>query len=513
MSLASAEAKLFETPVSSRLARSKTIRRSILLLTLTLLSAPAIAQVTLGTSPLSIAKGGTGGATASAARTSLGLGSISTQNANAVAITGGSVTGLPTPSSPSDAATKSYADGLAGVSSFNGRTGAVVPANGDYNAGQITYTPQGTGGVPTNVQTEVQRYGVWANDFGALCNGGGNDLTAFQNAINEAQTLAVPMKFTGAACVVSGTLNITTTIDMSAQFENATLYESNLAVNLLIVSTTLPVYLHDFNMNYTATGGAGTTAITVTVPSTGENGGSVFERLHIGNFAQVGINFLKSSGFRLVNSVVVGLSDAVIVANGNLADSGDSTISGNQFQAGAGGSAIVYNSSGGLRFINNKINGSNISNGFQMALTNGATTADLFIIGNSIEGISLTGGNGIFLARAGTTGGFGTIIITGNELSGNVGLDVPTDANGVWINNLVVTSNICVTCNLAGISVDSAQGIVIANNFIQPNVATTVPIAMGTHGPTATNCVVGPNPHLGTAAASATGACTVIAPN
>ena len=44
------------------------------------------------------------------ARTSLGLGSIATQAANNVSISGGSVTGLGEPSSNSDASTKSYVD-------------------------------------------------------------------------------------------------------------------------------------------------------------------------------------------------------------------------------------------------------------------------------------------------------------------------------------------------------------------------------------------------------------------
>ena len=43
---------------------------------------------------LSVAGGGTGAATAAAARTNLGLGSIATQNSNAVTITGGSISGL-----------------------------------------------------------------------------------------------------------------------------------------------------------------------------------------------------------------------------------------------------------------------------------------------------------------------------------------------------------------------------------------------------------------------------------
>jgi len=48
----------------------------------------------------------------STARTSLGLGSISTQAANSVSISGGSITGLGAPSSGSDAATKTYVDDL-----------------------------------------------------------------------------------------------------------------------------------------------------------------------------------------------------------------------------------------------------------------------------------------------------------------------------------------------------------------------------------------------------------------
>ena len=48
----------------------------------------------------------------STARSSLGLGTIATQDANSVSISGGSITGLGTPSSNSDAATKVYVDNL-----------------------------------------------------------------------------------------------------------------------------------------------------------------------------------------------------------------------------------------------------------------------------------------------------------------------------------------------------------------------------------------------------------------
>lgn len=51
-------------------------------------------------------------ASASGARSNLGLGSMATQNASAVAITGGTVTGLGSPSASSDAATKGYVDSI-----------------------------------------------------------------------------------------------------------------------------------------------------------------------------------------------------------------------------------------------------------------------------------------------------------------------------------------------------------------------------------------------------------------
>ena len=57
-----------------------------------------VTSLTIGTlnidSPLPVISGGTGASTASSARTNLGLGTISTQNSNAVTITGGSITGI-----------------------------------------------------------------------------------------------------------------------------------------------------------------------------------------------------------------------------------------------------------------------------------------------------------------------------------------------------------------------------------------------------------------------------------
>lgn len=92
-----------------------------------------------GGTAVGVGFGGTGATTSAAARTNLGLGTMATQNASAVAITGGTVTGLPTPTASSDATTKSYVDGLAQgltiLAASNLATTTVLPNTPTYNNG------------------------------------------------------------------------------------------------------------------------------------------------------------------------------------------------------------------------------------------------------------------------------------------------------------------------------------------------------------------------------------------
>lgn len=76
---------------------------------------------------------------ASTARTNLGLGSVATQNANAVAFTGGTITGMPLPSLSGDVANKQYVDNFTSAaltvhSSVALGTTTALPAN-TYNNG------------------------------------------------------------------------------------------------------------------------------------------------------------------------------------------------------------------------------------------------------------------------------------------------------------------------------------------------------------------------------------------
>lgn len=96
-----------------------------------------------GTS-VAVGFGGTGASTAAQARTNLGLGTMATQNASAVAVTGGTITGMGTPANPTDVANKSYVDatasGLTIIPASTLATAAVLPNTPTYNNGAATLT-------------------------------------------------------------------------------------------------------------------------------------------------------------------------------------------------------------------------------------------------------------------------------------------------------------------------------------------------------------------------------------
>lgn len=68
--------------------------------------------------PVALLYGGTGSTSAAGARSNLGLGTMAIQNAVSVSITGGAITGMPTPTASTDVAIKSYVDALAAGLTF-----------------------------------------------------------------------------------------------------------------------------------------------------------------------------------------------------------------------------------------------------------------------------------------------------------------------------------------------------------------------------------------------------------
>lgn len=143
---------------------------------------------------LSLAGGGTGGSTASAARTNLGLGTIATQAASGVAITGGSITGLST------LTTNGAVTIGAGIIAGSGAIG-IVDSTGKIPAISSTYFASVSGANLTNLNGSNVSSGTV--NFARLGSGGGGS-TKFLREDNTWQSAGMR-----TVQLVEATLNLT----------------------------------------------------------------------------------------------------------------------------------------------------------------------------------------------------------------------------------------------------------------------------------------------------------------
>jgi hypothetical protein len=385
------------------------------------------------------------------------------------------------------------------------------------------FPPNTVCGNPTTVPAvpSVQSgFALFVKDYGAVCDFATNDTVAQQNAINQGVALGVAVRYTGTRlCVTTAPLTVSGVVDIGGTGAYGPGIFCNACGIAIKINWWLQVNIHDLGIGNAVSPNTDTgitldcDASCTAISGGHENTSSYFSNILISGFLN-GFHALKAEMWMLTHSIINGTQSGgrpIWVENQFNTDHGDSEIDGNLIQ-GNNGPAIYQTSSGGLRIENNKILCSNCNRGYYMNLCSGCNTGDLFIVGNSFEGVDLAGADDIRFVRAGTTGGFGTITIIGNELSsGGNCVTVPLDANGPWLTGLTIVGNICGIggTSSTGFSIASTTGFVVANNVVEGNATTNFSSKIDA---SATSCFIGPNPIIGVFTPSTTAACATLAP-
>ena len=348
------------------------------------------------------------------------------------------------------------------------------------------YTPPGAGGVTTSISAVLSR-SLWANDYGAACNTVTDDHVAFQNMINEAEILGASANFEGICVLTTGlVINGSKGLIFQGNGFGASQLVIPPTITAVAVSNAGGVYLRNFYVTeptQTPCGGTAETSVPA-ISATTMTGTFVVSDVEI-NCASPGITIAGASNFHInrvkIGNVPAASPVAMLLTNSGATPSDDGDISSSLF-----GGYVYCTECAGARFENNKWNASGLPYGFYMQIPAGYSDGDLFFVGNSMEGIT---GDCITLVRGASTGGFGTVVISGNELSGAIGVYVPTDPTAPWVTGLAITGNI-MAVSTAGTSIDSVSNLLIANNTIECSGAGVVPNAIGSH---VNRGLVGPN--------------------
>lgn len=395
-----------------------------------------------------------------------GLGTMSTQNSNNVNITGATqITGLPSPTGGSDAATKSYVDAAtAGLSQKQSvrviaTTNQVgVYLNGAAGVGAtFTYTALGT--------DTIDGVALLINDRVAL----EGQTSSFQNGIYKVTTLGV-----GA---IAGILTRATDYDQPSEIQEGTYFVveegTTYAGTLWILTsassptigtdaisfTELSVAPQTLTFTSDVTGtGAGTIALTVakiqgtTVSGTTGTTNAVFSN------SPTLVTPALGTPSALVLTNATGTPTSIGLANGT-------------------GLPLTTGVTGTLPFGNGGTGQTSYTDG-QLLIGNTGTGG---ISKNTLtagSGISITNGNGTISIAA--TGGGGTVTTTGAPASGNLTkFSGATSITNGDLSGDVTTSGTLVTA-IAAIAGTTVSGTTGTTNVVFSNSPTLVTPALGT---------------------------------
>lgn len=381
-----------------------------------------------------------------------------------------------------------------------------------------TFRQKGIGNVLQGIPDKLTRT-LSVTDFGADPTGTIDSTTTIQAALTQAcaaKTPSATVRLPAGVYKVSSTITIACSLSIIGDGDRVTFIEPSVAtITVFSIPGPNPISLQRLTIipvSGNMTSGAFIQFGTALV----ENDFSVIRDVTFQNCFQC-INFVSAAGWvidRAIFQTAQTNAVEVVVQNQFHADNGDATITNSTFLSTAtnGVVGVQYISSGGLRIVNNKFNQPDTA--IQMVLVNGATTGDFFIQNNSIEGYASAA---ITLQRGGVTGSFSFVMIEGNEFapagSTPSAINVPTDANGAWLNSLIISNNVIGSgaSSSTMIFVNSTIGFIVSHNTVAAAANGTVILNAGS---SASSCFLGPNIGFGATIGSSvnSASCTTTSP-
>lgn len=309
--------------------------------------------------------------------------------------------------------------------------------------------------------------------YGAKGDGSTDDTAAIQAAITAAEASGGVVYFPVGNYICSSTLNVTGTITIKGAGAGSADHLLSALTRLTFATTSTD------GLNISA-GGCTLEDLVVINTSGAETAGA---GIHVTQGSYMHLSRVGIRGFYDNLAIDVGIyytieasyllncvRYAAHIQNTSVADAGDGFIgSGTVIWPRSTGStsAIRWESGGGLKVEGIKVNSNTggFAKGIDAAIADGATTSVFVVDGNSVEGCTTTA---ISVTQQGTTGVFGKVIITANEIgpAGTTPTGIAVVSTTVGdITDVVIADNY-VSATTNGIQIDGAYPVTIGNNEV-----------------------------------------------
>lgn len=355
--------------------------------------------------------------------------------------------------------------GVAGVSSFNGRTGGVVPTIADYTAAIVNYTPPSAG---ASTRTTAARFNdvIHLADYGnngAVCNGVADDLATFNRAVAASNALssggytAIILPY--GNCRLSGAVNLPDRIAIIGQGKGTNISTTSVNADVFLV-TGGNVIIRDLQINTTVTRSGGAYIDL-------QSGGGTFSNLNMAGayygviinggstywtFQDITMTLVVFQGFACSGTTVIdfGVIERVVVSGVNKLTSdsgywtdscGDVMISNSQFLGFIRG--MTFDAAAAADIADNMISSVVLDSNGQYGLYIRANPATGSVSRNTFTGLKTTSGqgNGIDIGDTAGLGRIDGLYFSQLMVDNNGNLGIKADTTGaVRTMNLQITS-------------------------------------------------------------------------